>query len=290
MCQKRTRPCSPGAARAPRHLLLLARRSAPGQTPAALGATRTRQVCSAQPQSWFCLLNLKRRAGRSRCRAGGGGDPGRHACGAPSPRTATRRARDGPPRRRGWTERPCRRAPSPHVARLRPVGQVPPVGRVVFPADVLGVVPQGAHLRGTAGLSRVTQRQEGAVQTSRAQYKCPAPIGAHAASKDTGPGARPPEPDTRPHVGPPRPRRGTRVPPDARMGTETHVAGRASPVVLQRRQARRLRQGGAPRETGEITADRPRLGPRGGPASPVRPCCRCATGHSAGARPCPWWS
>lgn len=166
MCQKRTRPCSPGAARAPRHLLLLARRSAPGQTPAALGATRTRQVCSAQPQSWFCLLNLKRRAGRSRRRAGGGGDPGRHACGAPSPRTATRRARDGPPRRRGRTERPCRRAPSPHVARLRPVGQVPPVGRVVFPADVLGVVPQGAHLRGTAGLSRVTQRQEGAVQTA----------------------------------------------------------------------------------------------------------------------------
>lgn len=31
--------------------------------------------------------------------------------------------------------------PLPHVACLRPVNQVPPVGSVVFPANVFGVMP-----------------------------------------------------------------------------------------------------------------------------------------------------
>ena len=31
--------------------------------------------------------------------------------------------------------------PLPYVARLRPVGQMPPVGSVVLPADIFGVVP-----------------------------------------------------------------------------------------------------------------------------------------------------
>lgn len=58
---------------------------------------------------------------------------------------------------------------SPDVARPGPVGQVPPVGRVVLPADVLGVVPQGPHLGKHICLecgwhlspSQRSQRQEG---------------------------------------------------------------------------------------------------------------------------------
>lgn len=282
MCQKRTRPCSPGAARAPRHLLLLARRSAPGQTPAALGATRTRQVCSAQPQSWFCLLNLKRRAGRSRRRAGGRRRP-RAACVRGSESAHRDSPSEGRPPTPAWLDGAS--VPPRALTSCSP-SSAGGSGATCRPCSLssrrswgraTGCAPEGdsgSQPGHTASGGSCADRW-----ASRAQYKCPGPIGAHAASKDT-----------RPHVGPPRPRRGTRVPPDARTGTETRVAGRASPVMLQRRQARRLRQGGAPRETGEITADSPRLGPRGGPASPVRPCCRCATGHSAGARPCPWWS
>lgn len=44
---------------------------------------------------------------------------------------------------------------SPDESRLGPVDQVPSVGGVVFPADVLGVVPQSTHLRGG-----ITKRHE----------------------------------------------------------------------------------------------------------------------------------
>ena len=42
-----------------------------------------------------------------------------------------------------WAEsqRAASLPPLPYVARLRPVGQMPPIGSVVLPADILGVVP-----------------------------------------------------------------------------------------------------------------------------------------------------
>lgn len=44
-----------------------------------------------------------------------------------------------------WTERSAQ-LPLPHVACLRPVNQMPPVGGVVLPANVFGVMPQSSNL------------------------------------------------------------------------------------------------------------------------------------------------